>query len=485
MNISIKLVMRVLLVAIGAAVLISRFLNRGPEINFNRALLAPQVVPIVVIGSGPAGLSAALYAARSAVYTVVFQGKKPGGQLTETTYVENWPGTPKLLGSQLIDQNRKQAEKFGALIVNDTVTAINFNVWPFVVRTEDGARIHALSVIMATGADPRKLNDTGKVPGEKEYWGYGVTTCAVCDAPFYKGKKVVVVGGGDSAVEEATLLTSYASSVTILVRGSAMRAAPAMQARLKDSDKIKILYNTEITEIMGTGKTVTGVRLLNSKDKQTTELAVDGVFLAIGHKPNSQLVKGVVKMDGEGYIILPTRSQLTTVPGIFAAGDVADHVYRQAGVAAGDGIKAALDALAFLQSHGYSTSTAKELEKNYWYPEAVAASEPLPKIVTNKDFDAAAKEHQFIVLEAGAKHCSSCTALLPIMQSVAAQLSGKAYFAYMSMDDDPKELVKRFEIKGIPVILVFKKDKLIARYDQQVFTKRELNAVINQLIAEA
>ena len=224
--------------------------------------------------------------------------------------------------------------------------------------------------------------------------------------------------------------------------------------------------------------------LLNSKDKKETKLDVDGVFLAIGHKPNSYLVKNAVQVNEEGYIFLPTRSQKTSMPGVFAAGDVADYVYRQAGVAAGDGIKAALDALAFLQSQGYSTATAQQLEKNYWYPHTEAALEPLSKIVTNKDFEALAKEHEFIVLEVGAKDCASCTALMPVMQSVAAQLSGKAYFAAISLDDNPKELVKRFEIKGIPVILVFKKDKLIARYDQQMFSKRELSAVINQLIAE-
>ncbi len=454
-------------------------------IDFSQALAATHVVPVVVIGSGPAGLSAALYAARAAVYTVVFEGKKPGGQLIETTYVENWPGTAKLLGSQLIDQNRKQAEKFGALMVQDTVVAADFSKWPFVLKTEEGAEIHALSVIMATGANPRKLNDTRKVPGENEYWGYGVTTCAVCDAPFYKGKKVVVVGGGDSAVEEATLLTAYANSVTVLVRGSAMRAAPAMQARLKSSPKITVLYNKEITEIFGTGTVVTGVQIIDSKDKQTKRLDVDGVFLAIGHKPNSDLVKNVVQIDSEGYIVLPKRSQQTTLPGVFAAGDVADRVYRQAGVAAGDGIKAALDALAFLQEHGYTGALAQELEQNYWYPHAQETLEPLAKIVTNKDFDAHAKEHTFLVIEVGAKHCASCTTLMPIMQAVARQFVGKAYFAQISLDDEPEELIKRFDIRAIPVILVFKKDKLIARYDQQLFTKRELTATLNQLFAES
>ena len=448
-------------------------------IDFAKALQAEQVVPVVVIGSGPAGLSAALYAARSALYTVVFQGSKPGGQLTETTYVENWPGTPKLLGSDLIDQNRKQAEKFGALVVNDTVVSVDLSQWPFVIKTEEGAQIHALSLIIATGSNPRKLSDTRKVPGEQAFFGYGVTTCAVCDAPFYKGKNVVVVGGGDSAVEEATLLTSYAKQVTMLVRGSAMRAAPAMQARLKGSDKIKILYNTEVTEIIGDGDTVTGIRLLNSQDKQASLLEVSGVFLAIGHTPNSHLFKEYIAVDPEGYIIVGCRDQKTSLSGVFAAGDVADHVYKQAGVAAGDGIKAALDALAFLQKHGYTAKTAAALEKHYWYPQPRQPLAHLPKLRTKKDFDKAAKEHPFMVIEVGAQHCASCTILMPIMQAVAAQLSDKAYFAQISTDDNAKELVDHFEIKGIPSILILKKGKILARYDQQMFTKRELTGIIN------
>ena len=484
MNRFLSFTLAFLLVAAASVLYVYKKKSTSFALDMTKTLTLPSVVPVVVIGSGPAGLSAALYAARSAIYTVVFQGKKPGGQLTETTYVENWPGTPKLLGSQLIDQNRKQAEKFGALMVHDTIKSADFSQWPFVLTTEEGQKIHALTVIVATGADPRKLSDTKVVPGEKEYWGYGVTTCAVCDAPFYKDKNVIVVGGGDSAVEEATLLTSYAKKVTVLVRGAALRAAPAMQNRLKASDKIEVIYNSHITEILGTGKAVTGVHILNTTTKQTQELAVDGVFLAIGHKPNSDIFKNYVKTDGQGYIVLKTRSQKTSVPGVYAAGDVADHVYRQAGVAAGDGIKAALDAIAFLQEHGYNNAFAKKLEKQYWYPQLEAAAQPLPKIATTKEFNEVAQKNAFTVLEVGAKDCASCVTLMPIMQSVGAQLADKAYFAYIDRGDDPQELLKRFDVKGIPTILVFKKDKLIARYDQHMFTRQELNTVINQLITQ-
>ncbi len=328
-----------------------------------------NLIPIAVIGSGPAGLSAALYGARAAVRTMVFEGRNPGGQLTETAYVENLPGAPRLLGSELIEAMRKQAESFGAVCVSDTIVEVDFSQWPFLLKTESGNEVYALTVIIATGAKPCFLSDSHDTPGEKTYWGQGgVSTCAVCDAPFYKDQKVVVVGGGDSAVEEATYLTSYADSVTMLVRGPALRAAPTMQDRLKGSQKITVLYNTAVEEIVGNGTSVTGVRIVNTRENTHADLSVDGVFLAIGHYPNSDIFKKWIATDKEGYIVAGPHDQQTSLPGIFTAGDVSDKVYKQAGVAAGNGIKAALDAYAFLQAQGYSEAFVKEIESNYYNP---------------------------------------------------------------------------------------------------------------------
>jgi thioredoxin reductase (NADPH) len=451
-------------------------------LDIKKALDKKNIVPVAVIGSGPAGLSAALYTARASLYTVVFQGKTPGGQLTGTTYVENWPGTPKLLGSQLIDINRKQAEKFGAIMVNDTIESVDFSSWPYALKTEDGQQLYALAVIIATGANPRLLNDTKPVRGEKEYWGYGVTTCAVCDAPFYKDKKVVVIGGGDSAAEEAMLLSSYAKEVTMLVRGAFMRAAPAMRDRLKTNKKIKILYNTEVGEILGDGKTVNGIELINNKENTRTKLPIDGVFLAIGHKPNTEIFKNYISTDDQGYIILKDRSQATSLSGVFAAGDVTDKVYRQAGVAAGDGIKAALDAYNFLLEQGFTDTVARQIEKSYYDPHPDVPAVKLQKIVTNKDFDELAKLEEPLVVDVGADYCPSCKVLLPVVETVAAQLQGKALFRQIDLDDNPTELVKRFNLQAIPVLLIFKKGKLVSRYDQQLFTKRELYNLVNQVI---
>ncbi|MBA3953693.1 FAD-dependent oxidoreductase [Candidatus Dependentiae bacterium] len=445
-----------------------------------------NIVPVVVVGSGPAGLSAALYTARSSLYTVVFQGEKPGGQLTTTTYVENWPGTKKMLGTELIAQNRNQAEKFGAVLATGKIEAADLSVWPFKLTTDEGHEINALTVIIATGATPKRLN----CPGEEEYWGKGVTTCAVCDAPYFKDKDVVVIGGGDSAVEQASLLVSYAKNVTMLVRGSAMRAAPAMKQRITDSKKIQVLYNTEVLQITGQNhpgkeKEVTGIELKDKATGKTTSMSIDGVFLAIGHTPNTQVFSKYVQTNAEGYITLPNRTQETSLPGIYAAGDVADFVYRQAGVAAGDGIKAALDASMFLQEHGFNDEFAKTLEKNYYEANQDSAILKLTPVVTVKDFDAIAKKSGYVVVDVGADYCSSCHALLPLLESAAAKLKDKAHFVQINLSDNPKELVQKFDIKGsIPQILIVKDGQVIKRFDHPPMTKRAVLQSINEAVTQ-
>jgi thioredoxin reductase (NADPH) len=474
----------VALIAAVAGALWYKAIFQQPIIGLESFKEVPNIVPIVVIGSGPAGLNAALYGARAGIYTVVFQGKTPGGQLVGTTYVENWPGITKMLGAELVEQNKVQAETFGALMVPETIREADFSRWPYTLTTEDGQKITALTVIVATGSNPRRLSETGLVKGESEYWGYGVTSCAICDAPFYKGKNVVVIGGGDSAVEEATLLTAYADKVTMLVRGSQLRAAAAMQARLKDHPTIEVRYQTQVLEIQGDGKVVTGVHLKDTKNGTKYDLPTDGVFLAIGHVPNTSLFKQSLALDELGYITLKGRSQKTNIQGIFAAGDVADHRYRQAGVAAGDGIKAALEAIEFLQDHGFSGSAAQQLEKRFYDPTPESDLISLPPVTSSKEFDALAREHQWIVAEAGAENCSSCSTLLPIVRSVGTKLADKAKFIYLDLTDRPQELIKRFQLTSVPALLIFKKGALIARYDQQIFSKRELYTILSALIAE-
>lgn len=450
------------------------------DVNVEHALGKKNIIPIAIIGSGPAGLSAALYAARASIYTVVFDGPKPGGQLTETTYVENWPGTLRMMGADLIDVNRQQAKKFGALFVQESVDCVDFSVWPFRLQTESGEELHALSVIIATGANPRMLN----VPGEKEYWAYGVTACAVCDAPFYKGKRVVVVGGGDSAIEEATLLSSYAKQVTLLVRGGAMRASPAMQRRLEGYPNIDVMYHTSIKQILGDKQMVTHVELINNTDKTTITKDIDGVFLAIGHEPNTEIFKEFITLDELGHIKTDGVYQETNIKGIYAVGDVSDPIYKQAGTSAGDGIKGGMNASSFVNNiPGINAAMWQKLEKQYYDVNSDAKVE-IKHLVTTKELEDKAKESKFLVVEVGAENCPSCKVLLSSVSSVAAKELSDVGFAQISLDDEPHELIEKYELKSVPVLLIFKEGKLIHRFNQEVFSKFKLYSVINNLMYE-
>ncbi len=308
---------------------------------------------VVIIGSGPAGLTAATYAARANLEPLVIEGVTAGGpaggQLTLTTDVENYPGFPEgIMGQDLITGMREQAERFGTTYVTDDVTGIDLSSRPFRITTTSGDDVHANTLILATGAKPRRLD----VPGEDRLWGQGVSACATCDGFFFRDKEVVVVGGGDSAMEEATFLTKFASKVTVVHRRTELRASAIMQERAFKNDKVEFIWNATVTEVLGDGADgVTGVVLADTVSDDTTEFDTDGVFLAIGHIPNTDLVADVLETDEDGYLIVEQPATQTVVPGVFAAGDVSDHVYRQAVTAAGMGCKAAIDAERFLAAN--------------------------------------------------------------------------------------------------------------------------------------
>ncbi|HQR28864.1 MAG TPA: thioredoxin-disulfide reductase [Anaeromyxobacteraceae bacterium] len=308
----------------------------------------PQHEKLVIVGSGPAGYTAALYAARANLTPLLFEGMQPGGQLTITTEVENYPGFAEgVMGPELMERMKGQAERFGTRLVPAEVTRVDLSRRPFQLWTDSEAYT-ADAVIVATGASAKWLG----IPSEKAYQGKGVSACATCDGFFFRGVDVAVVGGGDTAVEEATFLTKYATKVFLVHRRGELRASKVMQERARKNPKIEFVWNAAVDEVLGDGKAMTGLRLKSTKDGKTWELKAGGLFLAIGHEPNTKVFRGQLAMNDVGYLTVRAPSTYTSVEGVFAAGDVADPTYRQAVTAAGSGCAAAIDAERWLADQG-------------------------------------------------------------------------------------------------------------------------------------
>ena len=313
--------------------------------------MSKEEAKVLIIGSGPAGYTAAIYAARAGLKPILYTGGQPGGQLTTTNDVENFPGYPDgINGPQMMMDLQKQAERFGTKISYGLVTAVDFSTYPLKVIVDEKDEVIAETVIIATGATAKYLG----IPSEEKYANRGVSACAVCDGYFYRGREVAVVGAGDSAAEESTYLANMCTKVHLIVRREEMRASKIMQKRVMNTPNIEIHWNSETDEILGNDDGVNGVRIVNSKTGVKKELAIQGFFLAIGHKPNTDVFNKYIEMDETGYIKVIPGTTKTNIPGVFAVGDAADRVYRQAVTAAGTGCMGALDAEKFL--------VAKEME---------------------------------------------------------------------------------------------------------------------------
>ncbi len=316
-----------------------------------------EKVKVLIIGSGPAGYTAAIYAARANLNPVLYEGIEPGGQLTTTTDVENYPGYPEgIKGPEMMEDFKKQAERFGTDVRFGIATASDLSKQPYIITIDDKKRIQAEAVIIATGASAKYLG----IESEEKFKGMGVSACATCDGFFYKGQDVAVVGGGDTAAEEALYLSGICKKVYMIHRRDELRASNIMQKRVFNTDNIEVLWNSETKEVLGDEDGVTGVRLLNNASNEEYDIEVAGFFLAIGHKPNSDIFKDYLEMDETGYIQTEAGSSKTNLDGVFACGDVQDKIYRQAVTAAGSGCKAALDAERYLSAKEFDASPVEE-----------------------------------------------------------------------------------------------------------------------------
>lgn len=339
-------------------------LNDAQADRIERAL-AEGALPLVIIGSGPAGSTAGIYGGLLGIPTTVIAGLERGGQLMQTSFIENYPGHKRIDGRTLMATMHEQAEGLGATLIEDEILSVDFSSWPFTLRGHE-KEYKALAVIATTGATPKKL----EIPGEEEYWAQGVSSCAKCDALLYRKKDVVVVGGGDAAVEEAMQLAPYAKSVTILVRSNRMRAVYHMQEKLQGYPTIKVVYNKQVQEIVGNGTVVTAIELIDTLDGKKEHMPIDGLFLAIGHHSHTELFQGQLNLMPSGHIAVEGRTQATSVTGVYAAGDVEDDYSRQAIVAAGHGCQAAIEAVSWLRHIGL---TQQLVQKYFKKPEAAHA----------------------------------------------------------------------------------------------------------------
>jgi thioredoxin reductase (NADPH) len=430
-------------------------------------MVSPAVENLVIIGSGPAGYTAAIYAGRANLKPFMFEGFQvgglPGGQLMTTTEVENFPGFPDgITGPALMDQMKAQAVRWGAELVTEDVVSVDLSQRPFVIRSEE-RDVKAHSLVIATGATAQRLG----LPHESEFWSQGISACAICDGatPIFRGAELAIIGGGDSAAEEAIYLTKYGSQVHLLVRGEKMRASKAMQDRVLSNPKITIHWQTEAIDVYGINGLMEGLRIRNKQTQEEANLPIKGLFYAIGHIPNTTLFQGQLDLDEKGYLVTKLGSVETSLEGVFAAGDVQDHEYRQAITAAGTGCMAALLAERWLSAQGL----IQEFHQIETAEQTVTAVPHKTEAEQAAEFDFSQTRHlggyalrklyhdsdRLIMVKYASPQCGPCHTLKPILDKVVDEFDGKIHYIEIDIEQDP-DIAQAAEVMGTPTIQFFK-----------------------------
>lgn len=455
----------------------------------------PTVENLVIIGSGPAGYTAAIYAARANLKPVLFEGFQaggiPGGQLMTTTEVENFPGFPEgITGPQLMERMKAQAERWGTQCYTEDVTFVDLSQRPFIVRSEEREfRTHSL--VIATGATAKRLG----LPCETMFWSRGISACAICDGatPIFHNAELAVVGGGDSAAEEAVYLTKYGDRVHLLVRRDQMRASKTMQDRVLNNPRITVHWNTEPVDVFGENDRMTGVKLRDTTTGEERDLHVKGLFYAIGHTPNTALFKGQLELDEVGYIVTKPGSVETSVEGVYAAGDVQDHEFRQAITAAGTGCMAAMLAERWLSVNNLITEYHQQQHSSETPPEAQLTAEKTtekPEEVfsidnTRHEGGYALRKlfhesDRLIIVKYVSPTCGPCRSLKPILNKVVDEFEGKIHFVEIDITEDP-DIAENAQVMGTPTVQFFK-DKELLENLQGVKPKSEYRRLIEKYL---
>ena len=450
---------------------------------------------VVIIGSGPAGYTAAIYAARANLKPVMFEGLEaggiPGGQLMTTTEVENFPGFPEgITGPELMERMKAQAERWGTQCYTEDVIEVDLSQKPYTVRSAD-IEVKTHSIIVATGATAKRLG----LPSEKVYWNKGISACAICDgaSPIFNGEDLVVIGGGDSAAEEAVYLTKYGSHVHLLVRGEAMRASKAMQDRVVNNSKITVHWFTEAVDVIGEKDRMSGIRVRNNKTNAESTIAAKGLFYAIGHNPNTSLFQGKLELDRTGYIVVKPGTVETSTAGVYAAGDVQDHEYRQAITAAGTGCMAALAAERWLSEHNLITEYSQNPPE---ITEGVTEEEvrKSDSADTEETFDINATRHyggyalrklfhesdRLLMVKYVSPTCGPCKTLKPILDKVVDEYDGQIHFIEIDIVKDP-EIAKMGQVTGTPIVQFFRDRELVEEL-KGIKQKSEYRQVIDRYL---